>query len=233
MSIMAFGASVLSALGMGGAAGAAAGAGAAGAGAAGAGAAGASTLGSMLGGIGNAAQAALGTSALNSAGTGLAVGGSQGGMLGGLQSMMGGSGGGTSSGSSDGGMSDPAMGLIKMLMSGPNPAPALPDTAGSMSQLIAKTDAGKASNVPKSNGFMGDALQGAGLYGEDGKFDGKNLGGMIGSMLGDSIKKGGSIPQAPEINFGDISVPQVQQAIGDKPWADNDLSAYLRQLMGG
>lgn len=136
---------------------------------AGAGAAGASTLGSMLGGIGNAAQAALGTSALNSAGTGLATaGGSNAGLMSGLKKFA-----------------DSPFGIFD----GP----------------------------PQS---------------EDMQNKGNMIGGMIGSMIGDSIKNGAAPPRAPDVQLGNIST-QVQQALGERPWATNEYDSYISSLMRG
>jgi hypothetical protein len=222
-------ATVLSALGIGGTT-------AAGAGAAATAGTGAS-LGSTLGSIGNAAQSVLGTSALNSAGTGLATGGSQGGLLGSLQSMSGGTGGGGSSGGEGGGgMSDPAMGVLKMIFGGPPPAQTIPDTASTIAGLKQQTDAGKQLNTPKagatnnSGGFMSGLLE---PFMTNGEYDSTKTGGIVGSMLGGMLQSDGGIPQAPEINFGDISLPKTNQSFGNRPWVDDEISSYLAQLLGG
>jgi hypothetical protein len=222
-------ATVLSALGIGGTTAAGAGAGAA------ATAGTSASLGSTLGSIGNAAQSVLGTSALNSAGTGLATGGSQGGLLGSLQSMSGGTGGGGSSGGEGGGMSDPAMGVLKMIFGGPPPAQAIPDTASTIAGLKQQTDAGKQLNTPRvsaanSSGFMSGLLE---PFMTNGEYDATKTGGIVGSMLGGMLQSDGGIPQAPEINFGDISLPKTNQSFDNRPWVDDEISSYLAQLLGG
>jgi hypothetical protein len=219
-------ATVMSALGIGGTTAAGAGAGAAATAGTGA------SLGSTLGSIGNAAQSVLGTSALNSAGTGLATSGSQGGLLGGLQAMSGGAGGSSSSG---GGMSDPAMSVLKMIFGGPPPAQAIPDTASTIAGLKQQTDAGKQLNTPRvgatnSSGFMSGLLE---PFMTNGEYDSTKTGGIVGSMLVGALKSRGGLPQAPEISFGDISIPEVNQSFGNKPWVDDEISSYLSQLLGG
>jgi hypothetical protein len=85
-----------------------------------------------------------------------------------------------------------------------------------------------------SSGFMSGLADASGLI-TDGKFDSKKAGGMVGSLLGQGLMQGGQgAPQPADIKLGDISA-QVQQAMGEKPWANPrfDSMSYINRLMSG
>jgi hypothetical protein len=67
----------------------------------------------------------------------------------------------------------------------------------------------------------------------DGKYDSTKTGGIVGSLLGQGLTQGGQgAPQAQPVTLADMS-SQVQQAMGEKPWATSAYDSYIKQLMGG
>ena len=98
----------------------------------------------------------------------------------------------------------------------------------------AAASATPAAAAAGSSGFMSGLAGASGLM-TDGKFDSTKAGGMVGSMLGQSLMQGGQgTPQASPVNLADMS-SQVQQALKEKPWATPsfDASSYINDLLRG
>jgi len=97
--------------------------------------------------------------------------------------------------------------------------------------------AGAAEAAPAaagSSGFMSGLADASGLM-TGGKFDSTKAGGMVGSMLGQSLMQGGQgTPQASPVSLADMS-SQVQQALKEKPWATPSFNAssYINDLLRG